>query len=121
MQDKNKRKQTESQREQRGAKVGRAMDAGRGRQCAVPRQSPQRQHTAREGICSAASAQPGVRPSNRTDQIQSLPTDKNIKTSYLLIELIIFGGQVRKPSVFKLLKKPQFLVKNKNYMLLGIK
>lgn len=27
----------------------------------------------------------------------------------LLIELIIFGGQVRKPSVFKLLKEPQFL------------
>lgn len=27
----------------------------------------------------------------------------------LLIELVIFGGQVRKPSVFKLLEEPQFL------------
>lgn len=89
--------------------------------CAVPRQSPQRQQTMREGMCSAVSAQPGIRPSNLTNQIWSLETDNSIKMSYLLIELIIFGGQVRKPSVFKLLKKPQFLVKNKNYMLLSIK
>lgn len=39
----------------------------------------------------------------------------------LLIELVIFGGQVRKPSVFKLLEEPQFLVKNKNYILLNTK
>lgn len=38
--------------------------------------------------------------------------DKNIKRPYLLIEFIIFGGQIRKPSVFQLFKKPQFLLKN---------
>lgn len=79
----------------------------------------------REGKCSAGSALPGIRPlsvpSNFTDQIMRLQIDKNTKTSYLLIELIIFGGQVRKPGVFKLLEEPQFLVKNKNYILLNVK
>lgn len=48
------------------------------------------------------------------DQNKSIPIDKNMKRSYLLIEFIILGGQIREPSIFKLFKKPQFLFRNNN-------